>query len=100
METMYSREHPTDLERHTYLAGLQDRNETLFYRVLVDNIEKVAPIIYTPTVGEVCKTFAGQYRRSRGMYLSTEDVGNMGAIMHHWPYDDVQVVVITDGSRM
>ena len=100
MQNLHGGEFPTDLEKHGFLAGLGDRNETLFYRVLVDHIEELAPLIYTPTVGQACTSFSSQYRRTRGMYLSTDDVGEMGPIMHNWPYDDVQIVVVTDGSRI
>ena len=90
----------SDLDKNVYLAGLQDRNETLFFRVLQDNIEKMAPYVYTPTVGAVCQQFGAQFRRTRGVWLSSADRGQMAAAVHNWPHDDVQVVVVTDGSRI
>ena len=62
------------------LEDLHDRNETLYHRVLVDHIEEMAPLIYTPTVGQACQEFAARYRRPRGMYFSEEDRGHMAAV--------------------
>eukprot|EP00948_MAST-09A_sp_MAST-9A-sp1_P003747 g3747.t1 len=88
------------MQKALELQNLQDRNTTLFYRVLLDNIESLAPIVYTPTVGEVCKQFGDQFRRSRGMYFSSQDRGEMSSMVWNWPYDDVEVIVVTDGSRI
>jgi hypothetical protein len=95
---MHSR--PGALEKSMYLTDLQDRNETLFFRVLVDNIEAVAPIVYTPTVGQVCLRFGSNFRRARGMYFSSQDRGAMATMTYNWPHDDVEVIVVTDGSRI
>ncbi|KDD76796.1 malic enzyme [Helicosporidium sp. ATCC 50920] len=84
----------------TALTELQDRNETLFYRVLMDNFVEMAPIIYTPTVGWACMNFHKLYRRARGMYFSALDRGMMGSMVHSWPQEDVDAIVITDGSRI
>ena len=81
------------------MQALQDRNETLFYRLLVDHIEELAPIIYTPTVGEACLQYSRLFRRPRGMYFSAEDVGHFNAMMYNWK-SDVRVIVVTDGSRI
>lgn len=90
-----------DISKSVYLSSLQDRNETLFYRVLIDNIQKLAPYVYTPMVGKVCQVYGSSiFRRPRGMYFSTLDKNQMAAMVHNWPNDDVQVVVITDGSRI
>ncbi|KAJ1495956.1 hypothetical protein T484DRAFT_1607303 [Baffinella frigidus] len=90
----------SDLSRNTYLASVQDNNETLFHALLVDNMEYLAPIIYTPTVGEACKQFGYRFRRPRGMYISSEDKGHMHSIVANWPQPRVQVIVVTDGSRI
>ena len=79
---------------------LHDRNETLYYRFLLDNIEELAPLVYTPTVGEACRQFGDRWRRPRGMYFCAEDQGHMGAMVYNWAQDDVQVIVVTDGSRI
>eukprot|EP00698_Gefionella_okellyi_P004425 TRINITY_DN14083_c0_g1_i1.p1 TRINITY_DN14083_c0_g1~~TRINITY_DN14083_c0_g1_i1.p1 ORF type:complete len:595 (+),score=123.39 TRINITY_DN14083_c0_g1_i1:152-1936(+) len=89
-----------DLRRYDYLSSLQDRNETLFYKILTDNIEELAPIIYTPTVGLACKNLGLLFRRARGMYFAEQDKGEMRAMVYNWPEDEVDVVVVTDGSRI
>jgi hypothetical protein len=68
--------------------------------VLVDHIEDLAPVVYTPTVGQACEMFGHDYRRARGMYFCHLDHGNMGGMVHNWPEEDVQVIVVTDGSRI
>jgi len=94
------REEESFIRKNIIIEDLHDRNETLYHRLLVDHIEELAPIIYTPTVGQVCKEFAERYRRPRGMYFCEEDRGHMAAMVHNWPHDDVRVIVVTDGSRI
>jgi len=88
------------IRKHVILEDVHDRNETLYHRILVDHMEEMAPIIYTPTVGQACNEFAMRYRRPRGMYFCEEDRGHMAAMMYNWPQRDVQVIVVTDGSRI
>ena len=90
----------SDIRRYQYLRDLQDRNETLFHRVLLDNIEELAPVVYTPTVGQACLEFGSSFRRPRGMFFSHYDRGDMGSMMFNWPGNDVHVAVITDGGRV
>jgi malate dehydrogenase (oxaloacetate-decarboxylating)(NADP+) len=90
----------SDLERYIQIVGLQDRNETLFYRVVMDNLEELMPIIYTPTVGKACQEFGHIFRRSRGFYISSNDSGQIEKILHNWPTRDVKVIVVTDGERI
>ncbi|KAF8961696.1 Malic enzyme [Entomortierella lignicola] len=94
------REAKTPLEKFVFMTALQDRNETLYYRLLIDNLAELSQIIYTPTVGEACQRFHSIYRRARGMYFSSLDRGQMAAMIHNWPHDQVDVIVVTDGSRV
>lgn len=94
------RKESSNIQKYKILEDLHDRNETLYHRVLVDHIEEMAPIIYTPTVGQACKEFSSFLRRPRGMYFSREDRGHMCAMVYNWPHDDVHVICVTDGSRI
>ncbi|KAK4476566.1 hypothetical protein RD792_015723 [Penstemon davidsonii] len=88
------------LAKWRILNRLHDRNETLYYRVLMDNIKSFAPIIYTPTVGLVCQNYSGLFRRPRGMYFSAKDKGEMMSMIYNWPGHQVDMIVLTDGSRI
>ncbi len=89
-----------DLERYLYLVALQDRNETLFYRVLINNIEEMMPLVYTPTVGLACQEFGHIYRTPRGLYITPNDKGKVRDILHNWPHDNARIIVVTDGERI
>jgi malate dehydrogenase (oxaloacetate-decarboxylating)(NADP+) len=89
----------SDLERYIQLIGLQDRNETLFYRVVVDHIEAMLPIIYTPTVGLACQRFGHVFRRARGMYITIADRGHIAELLENSARQDVRAIVMTDGER-
>jgi len=82
------------------LSELKDRNETLFYKLMVDNFTDIAPIVYTPTVGWACLNYHHVYRRPRGMFFSLKDRGDMAAMVYNWPSDHVDAIVVTDGSRI
>ena len=94
------RRKPNNLEKYLYLVGLQDRNEKLFYRVLIDNMEELSPIVYTPTVGLACQEYSRIFRRPRGMFLSKYEQGRMKEVLQNWPHRDVRVIVVTDGERI
>lgn len=90
----------SDLGRHIYLRSLQDRNETLFYRLLVDHISEMLPIVYTPTVGLACQEFHEIYRQPRGLFISYPDRDKMETMIANVDLPDVQVIVVTDGERI
>jgi malate dehydrogenase (oxaloacetate-decarboxylating) len=89
-----------DLDKHIYLRALQDRNETLFYRVLSDHITETMPIVYTPTVGEACQRFSEIYRRPRGLFVSYPDRDRLAEVIDNRPHRDPAVIVVTDGQRI
>ncbi|MCW2623459.1 NAD-dependent malic enzyme [Mycobacterium sp.] len=89
-----------DLDKHIYLRALQDRNETLFYRVLRDHIPETMPIVYTPTVGEACQRFSEIYRRPRGLFVSYPDRECLREVLGNRPQRDIDVIVVTDGQRI
>ncbi len=89
----------THLGKYVHMMALQDRNETLFYRTVVDHIETMMPIIYTPTVGEACRSFGHLFRRARGVYVTAADRGSMADVLRNWRRG-VDVIVLTDGERI
>ena len=90
----------SDIEKYIFLVSLQDRNETLFYRVVVENVEEMVPLIYTPTVGQGCQEFGHIFRRPRGLYVTHKDRGRVRQLMGNWPYRDIRMIVVTDGERI
>ncbi len=94
------RQKQTDLERYLYLIALQDRNENLFYRVVMNHLEEMMPIIYTPTVGQACQEFQHIYRKPRGFYVSLHDKGRIKEILQNWPHKNARIIVVTDGERI
>ena len=89
-----------DLEKYIYMVALQDRNETLFYRTVIDNVEEIMPIIYTPVVGKACQLFGHIWRRPRGLYLTLNDKGRIAEVLRNWPMKKVGIIVVTDGERI
>ena len=89
-----------DLERHIYLRALQDTNEVLFYRLLLDHIEEMMPLVYTPTVALACEQFSHIYRRPRGLFIAYPLRDSIATLLRNRPNKDVDVIVVTDGERI
>lgn len=94
------RKKESNIEKYIFLSALQSRNERLYYKTIIDFLPEVLPIIYTPTVGEVCKQFSHIYRIDKGFYITPEDKGDISQLLDNWPEKDVKIIVITDGSRI
>lgn len=90
---------PNDLEKYMALNALHDRNEQLFFRVVVDNIDEIQPLIYTPTVGLACQRFGHIFQRPRGLFININDRGRIPEILGNWPYP-AKLIVMTDGERI
>ena len=90
----------TPLAKYILIEALQDRNEALFYRVIMENPDEMMPIIYTPTVGLACQQFGHIYRRPRGLFVSAADRGRIAQVMRNWPHREASMIVVTDGERI
>ena len=89
-----------DMERYVYFSDLQERNEDLFYRVLMHDPDKYMPIVYTPTVGAACQQYGRWYRRPKGLWVSRNHRGRIAEVLRNWHVNDVRFIVVTDGERI
>ena len=90
---------PDDLEKYVALNALHDRNETLFFRILCDNIDELQPLVYTPTVGLACQRFGHIFQRPRGIFITAGDRGRIAELLGNWPHA-ARLIVVTDGERI
>ena len=90
----------SDIEKYIFLNSLLERNQRLFYRTMIDHIDEIMPLVYTPTVGEACKQFAHIYRNPQGFYITPDDRGEIASIFSNWHETDIRIIVVTDGERI
>ena len=94
------RRQPTDLEKYVNLRSLHDRNETLFFRLLIDHPDEMTPIVYTPTVGLACQRYTHIFQRPHGVFVSAADRGRVEQVLANWPRREVAIIVVSDGERI
>nr|GMD30449.1 NADP-dependent malic enzyme, chloroplastic [Ipomoea batatas] len=94
------RQYDLPLQKYMAMMDLQEMNEKLFYKLLIDNVEELLPIVYTPTVGEACQKYGSIFRRPQGLFISLRERGRILEVMKNWPEKKIQVIVVTDGERI
>lgn len=93
-------EKTTSIDKYLYLSNLRSTNVHLFYRLVVDHVTDLTPLIYTPVVGEACLRWSEIYQQPEGLYISYSDRGHIASVLHNWPQTNVEITVVTDGSRI
>lgn len=94
------RKYQVPLQKYMAMMELEERNERLFYKLLIDNVEELLPIVYTPTVGEACQKYGSIFRRPQGLFISLKEKGKILDVLKNWPERSIQVIVVTDGERI
>ncbi|CAI9767167.1 unnamed protein product [Fraxinus pennsylvanica] len=94
------RQYQVPLQRYMAMMDLQERNERLFYKLLIENVEELLPVVYTPTVGEACQKYGSIFRQPQGLFISLKEKGRILEVLKNWPEKKIQVIVVTDGERI
>ncbi|XAR50681.1 Malate dehydrogenase (oxaloacetate-decarboxylating) (NADP(+)) [Bertholletia excelsa] len=94
------RQYQVPLQRYMAMMDLQEMNERLFYKLLIENVEELLPVVYTPTVGEACQKYGSIFRRPQGLFISLKEKGKILEVLKNWPQRKIQVIVVTDGERI
>lgn len=90
----------TGIDKYLYLSSLKATNTDLFYRLLIDNVEQLMPLVYTPVIGDVCLQYSKLYTRPEALYISIKQRKSIRTILRNWPYPNPSICVVTDGSRI
>lgn len=90
----------TNIDRYLYLSTVKDQNVDLFYRLLIDNAKEMMPLVYTPTIGDVCLQYSTLYTRPEALYISIKQRKSIRTMLRNWPYPNPDICVVTDGSRI
>ncbi|KAL9661457.1 hypothetical protein QQ045_026281 [Rhodiola kirilowii] len=94
------RQYKVPLQRYMAMMDLQETNARLFYKLLIENVEELLPVVYTPTVGEACQKYGSIFRRPQGLFISLKEKGKILEVLRNWPEKNIQVIVVTDGERI